>query len=53
MNVGILPQTLSLCPQGHKARTWVMLQGPTSVIKCRKDLKLGENASRPYRQDAF
>jgi hypothetical protein len=32
-------------PQGHKARTWVMPQGPNSVITCRIDLKLGGNVS--------
>jgi hypothetical protein len=30
-------------PQGHKARTWAMPQGPNSVITCRIDLKLGGN----------
>ena len=37
-------------PQGHKARTWVMPQGPNSVITCRIDLKLGYNVS-PYIAD--
>jgi hypothetical protein len=32
-------------PQGFKAPTWVMPEGPNSVITCRIDLKFGENAS--------
>ena len=39
-----------LVSQGHKARTWVMPQGPNSVITCRIDLKLGFNVS-PYIAD--
>ena len=41
-------------PQGHKARTWVMPHGRSSVITCMIDLKLGENVFPDLAdQDAF
>ncbi len=41
------PDTVNsyIVPQGHKARIWIIPQGPISVITCRIDQKLGGNVS--------